>query len=190
MFGIFVETEFALIEWNVAGVVPVGDVDVVILQQGLHGAAQQRCEMAGHRRHQQQARLLRRILLLEMQQRAERRRVGDLLGHLQFPVADQHLVDAVRRAGIGQRGARDQLQRGGEPSEQPVGAALRNEVEIFQRRCGPVPPWSRQVHVVLIGLIHHRHHPIPPCRYCHAISKPKRSQIALQIGTSLAALDA
>jgi hypothetical protein len=28
--------------------------------------------------------------------------------------------------------------------------------------CCPRPPWRRQVHVVLVGLIHHRHHPDPP----------------------------
>ena len=168
------------VERNVARIVPVGDVDVVILQQGLHGAAQQRREMAGHRRHQQHPRLLRRIFLLEMQQRAERRRVGDFLGDLQFAVAHQHLVDAVGRARIGQRRARDQFQRRGEPPEQFVGDALRDEVEIFQRRRGPGPPWRRQVHVVLIGLIHHRHHPdSAPAACCHAISKPKRSQISL-----------
>jgi hypothetical protein len=38
---------------NVARVMPVGDVDVVVLQQRLHGAAQQGGEMPGHRRHQQ-----------------------------------------------------------------------------------------------------------------------------------------
>ena len=59
MLGIFVEAESAVIERNVARIVPVGDVDVVILQQGLHGAAQQRREMPGHRRHQQQPRLFR-----------------------------------------------------------------------------------------------------------------------------------
>ena len=148
---------------------PVGDVDVVVLQQGLHGAAQQRREMAGHRRHQQQPRLLRRILLLEMQQRTERGGVGDFLGHLHSVIADHHPVDAVGRAAIGEGGARDQLQRGGEPSEQPVRNALRHQIEIFQRRRGPGPPWRRQVHVVLIGLIHHRHHSDPPpsCAPCN-----------------------
>ena len=68
VLGIFVEAEPALIERNVAGVMPVGDVNVVILQQGFHRAAQQGGEVAGHRRHQQHARLLRRVLLLEMQQ--------------------------------------------------------------------------------------------------------------------------
>jgi len=52
--------------------------------------------------------------------------------------------------------------RGGEPPEQPVGNTLRHQVEIFQRVGCPRPPWRRQVHVVLIGLIHHRHHPDSP----------------------------
>src|SRR6202165_57542 len=97
-----------------------------------------------------------------MQQRAERRSKGDFLGHRQFLIAHQHLVDAVGRAGVGERGPGDQFQCGGEPSEQFVRDALRNEIEIFQRVCGSGPPWRRQVHVVLIGLIHHRHHPDPP----------------------------
>ena len=46
MLGIFVETEPALVERNVARIFPVGDVDVVILQQRLHRAAQQRREMS------------------------------------------------------------------------------------------------------------------------------------------------
>ena len=79
MLGVILQAEPAVAERNVARVVPVGDVDVVVLQQRLHGAAQQRREMAGHRGHQQQARLLRRIHLLEPQQRAERRRIGDFL---------------------------------------------------------------------------------------------------------------
>ena len=61
--GVVLQPEPALVGRNVARVVPVGDVDVVILQQRLHGAAQQRGEMAGHRRHQQQAGLLRRLRL-------------------------------------------------------------------------------------------------------------------------------
>ncbi len=59
VLGIFVEPEFALVERNVAGVMPVGNVNVVILQQGFDGAAQQRGEVAGHRRDQQHARLFR-----------------------------------------------------------------------------------------------------------------------------------
>jgi hypothetical protein len=107
MVGVILEPEPAVAARDVAGIVPVGDVDVVVLQQRLHGAAQQRREMAGHRRHQQQARLLRRVHLLEAQQRAERRRIGDFLDDLDLPVADHDAVDAIGRAGVGQRGARD-----------------------------------------------------------------------------------
>ena len=54
---IFVEAERAGGERHVAGVVPIGDVDVVVLQQGLDRVAQQRGEMARQRRHDQHARL-------------------------------------------------------------------------------------------------------------------------------------
>src|SRR5580698_1475742 len=39
---------------------------------------------------------------------------------------------------------------------------MRHQVEISQRLRRSDPPWRRQVHVVLIGLIHHRHHPDSP----------------------------
>jgi glutathione S-transferase len=147
---------------NVARIVPVGDIDVVILQQRFHRAAQQRRKVAGHWRHQQHARLRRRICLAEMQQRAERRREHDFLGHLQFLISNQHLVDAVSRARVGRRCPRDQLERCRKPAEQPVGDALRNEAEVFQRRRRARPPWRRQVHVVLIRLISHGHHAVLP----------------------------
>ena len=58
MGDIFVEAERPVGRLHVAGVVPVGDIDVVIGQQRMHGRAQQRGEMAGQRRHHQHARLL------------------------------------------------------------------------------------------------------------------------------------
>jgi hypothetical protein len=139
--GVVLQPEAAGMERNVARVMPVGDVDVVILQQRLHGAAQQRGEMAGHRRHQQHARLLGPVLLPEMQERAERGGEGDFLGDLQFLIADHHPVDAVGGPVIGEGGARDQFERCGEPPERPLGDTLRHQVEIFQRRPGPGPPW-------------------------------------------------
>ena len=76
----------------------------------------------GHRCHQEQQRLIRRVLLLEAQKRSERGRIDDLLGHLQFPVSDLHAVDAVGRAGGRVREERgDQFEHSrGEPSEQLV----------------------------------------------------------------------
>ena len=155
MVGVVLEPEAAGMKRNVARVMPVGDVDIVVLQQRLHGAAQQGGEMAGHRRHQQQPWLLRRILLLEVQERAERGGEGDFLGYLQLLIADQYPVDAVGRPMIGEGGARDQFERRGEPAKQSVGDALRHQIEVFQPRRGPGPPWRRQVHVVLVGLVHH-----------------------------------
>ena len=117
MVGVILQPEAAGMKRNVARIVPVGDVDVVVLQQRLHGAAQQGREMAGHRRHQQQPRLLGRILLLEMQQRAERGGEGDFLGYLELLIADQYPVDAIGRPVIGEGGARDQFERRGEPAK-------------------------------------------------------------------------
>ena len=73
---VVVEIEAAARERHHAGVDPFGDVDVVVRQERLDGAAQQRRVVAGHRRDDQQLRLraLRAVLerALEMQQAAER----------------------------------------------------------------------------------------------------------------------
>ncbi|MHC2576130.1 hypothetical protein ACVI1J_002156 [Bradyrhizobium diazoefficiens] len=169
MISVVVEPEAALAARNVARIVPVGDVDVVVLEQRLHGAAQQRREMAGHRRHQQHARLLGHALLLEVQQRAERGCVGDLLGDGDLTVAYHDAVDAVGRAMVGEGGARDQLQRRRQPADDLVRHALRHQIEELERRRGARAPRRRQVHLVLKGLIIHRHHteaptcPMVPC---------------------------
>ena len=51
--GVLVEAEGACGQRHVACVVPVGDVDIVVGQHGAHGVAQQRGEVARHRRHDQ-----------------------------------------------------------------------------------------------------------------------------------------
>ena len=88
MSDIFVEAEAAVRREGRRAVVPVGDVDVVLGQHGADGAAQQRREMARQRRDQQHARLLGVDVLLEMQERAERRDMRRLLAHLDLAVAD------------------------------------------------------------------------------------------------------
>ena len=67
------EAEAALAQWNVARVVPVGDVDVVFGQHGAHSATQQCRKVTGHGRDHQYTGLRhrRRSLLAEMQERAE-----------------------------------------------------------------------------------------------------------------------
>ena len=110
---------------DVAHVVPVGDVDVVLGQHGPHGAAQQRREMAGQRRDQQHARLRGVDVLLEMQQRAERRDMRGLLAHRDLAVADRDLVDAERRPLVGEAGARDQFIGRGQIAHACRGRACR-----------------------------------------------------------------
>ena len=72
---VVVEIEAALRNRHHARVDPLGDVDVVVGQEALDGAAQQRRVMPRHRRDDEQARLrtARQVLegALEMQQAAE-----------------------------------------------------------------------------------------------------------------------
>ena len=107
-----IEPEAALRQWNVPRVLPVGDVDVVLRQHHLHRAAQQRREMARHRRHQQHPRLHHRAFLAEMQQRAERRVVGCFLDDADMPVAHRHRGDPELRAQMRQPGIGKQRQAG------------------------------------------------------------------------------
>ena len=70
-----VQPERAVLEADVAGVVPVGDVDVVVGQQRADGVGEQGREVPGQRGDEQHARLRRRAVgqvLGEAQQRAER----------------------------------------------------------------------------------------------------------------------
>ena len=76
VIDIVVEIEAALGQRNHPGIGPIGDVDLMRRQKGFDGAAQQRRVVAGHRRHDQHARLRRaqrpRQLAIEIQQAAER----------------------------------------------------------------------------------------------------------------------
>ena len=141
MADIVVEAEAAVRGRHVARIVPVGDVDVVLGQHGAHGGAQQRREMAGQRRDQQHARLRLLDVLLEMQQRAERRDVGGLLGHRDLAVADRDAVDAVRRARVGQAGARDQLIGRGQVAQDMIveGVQPRRRYGEAGERTAPAP---------------------------------------------------
>ncbi len=70
--------------------------------------------MARQRGDQQDRRLRLLDVLLEVQERAERRDIGELLAHLHVAVADLDLIDAEGRPLVGEAGARDQLVGGGE----------------------------------------------------------------------------
>ncbi len=76
VIDVVVEIEAAFGQRHHARIGPVGDVDLMRRQEGLDRAAQQRRVVAGHRRHDQHARLRvaqrPRQLAVEMQQAAER----------------------------------------------------------------------------------------------------------------------
>ncbi len=114
VLDVFVEAEPALRARDVARIVPVGDEDVVIGEQRLHGGAQQRREMSRQRRHQEHAGLRGIDVLLEMQERSERSDARRLLMHRDFLVSHHHAVDAEGRPVVAQTCARDQLIGGGE----------------------------------------------------------------------------
>ena len=114
MIDIFVEAEPARGQRHVARIVPIGDVDIVVGQHGAHGRPQQCREVAGERRHHEDARLRRRDVLLEVQERAERRHMRRFLAHFDLAIADGDAVDGEWRTCVGQAGARDQLIDRGE----------------------------------------------------------------------------
>ena len=69
---VILDIELALADRNVAGIVPVGDIDLAIDDQAFHRGSQQRRIVARHRRHQQHlARALAPTRHVEMDQIAE-----------------------------------------------------------------------------------------------------------------------
>ncbi len=76
VIDVVVEIETAGCDGNHPGIGPVGDVDLMRRQKGFDRAAQQRRVMAGHRRHDQHARLRRTQrpgqFTIEIQQATER----------------------------------------------------------------------------------------------------------------------
>ena len=79
--GIVLQPEAARVELDVARIDPVGEIDLMVAQHRPQRAAQQRGEMAGHRRHQQHLRIVGAALLRKMQQLAERRAHRAVLRH-------------------------------------------------------------------------------------------------------------
>ncbi len=94
---IIVIAETAGRQADVAGIVPVGDVDVMVAQQGRDGVAQQRGEMAGHGRNHQHLCLRKLRVLAEAQQIAEGPRQRHLLRDRHIAIAMADGVDLVGR---------------------------------------------------------------------------------------------
>ena len=121
--------------------------------------------MARQRRDQQHARLLGVDVLLEMQQRAERRDMRGLLAHLDLAVADGDVGDAERRAVVGQARARDQLIGGGQIAHDAV--AGHPDAGVAERAGRHARERSDRAHHVGMGLIGRVQHSKSP-----AVSQP------------------
>jgi hypothetical protein len=117
VIDVVVEIEPAVGERHHARIDPFGDVDVVIGQERVDRAAQQRRVMAGHRRDDQQLRLrpLRRVLerALEMQQPTERPLPFGHDVHWGALAAHQGGVDAPVGLAVAARGALEEFERRG-----------------------------------------------------------------------------
>jgi hypothetical protein len=102
---VVVEMERACFGRHHARVDPVGDVDLVILQQRAHGVAQQRGVVAGQRRDDEHGRIVLQLLqcfdlvavALEADQVAERLGQRHLLDDRHGVAMRLHLVDVERR---------------------------------------------------------------------------------------------
>jgi hypothetical protein len=127
--------------------VPIGDVDVVLGEQHFDGVAQERGEMARHRRDQEHARLHLLDVLPEVQKRAEGGDEGCLFGDGDLFVADRDAVHLVARAVMRQPEARDHLQGGDRvPAHELAGKVLPRALQHVERRVGEEP--QRRHHIV------------------------------------------
>ena len=176
MIDIFIDAEAARDQRNVAGIVPVGDVNVVIGQHGAHRRPQQRGEVAGQRRYQQHARLCRRHIFFEVKQRAERRLVRGFLAHFDLAVADVNRADAKGRPGVGQSHPRHQLVSRGQIAD---GGIFGDERLTAGGERHGRPRFHRRYNVG-VGLIGEIQHPLPTgavgCLATAHLRPPKRGE--------------
>ena len=91
---IFLEAEAPLHERDLARILPVGDVDIVVLQHGLHRVAQECREVTGKGSDDQHFRLWRVDVLAEMEHAAKREIEHCLLDNKRLAILDNHGRDA------------------------------------------------------------------------------------------------
>ena len=157
---IVVIAERACLQRDVAGIVPVGDVDVVVAQQRRHRVAQQRREMARHRRHDQHLGLRRVAVLAEAKQAAEGEGEHHLLGHRHVAIALAHALDVVGRAFMGQARPRHHLVSRRRRAPVYRLAAHRPRADRRQGGLRQHPGRIQQIRLGLIGEIEHRDAPL------------------------------
>ncbi|EWS62758.1 hypothetical protein Y695_04010 [Hydrogenophaga sp. T4] len=140
---------------DIARVVPVGDVDVVVLQQGARGFAQQRGEVARERRGEQDSGLFRQagVVLAKAQQGAEGQGEHGLFNHRDLGFAHRHRMDVVRRARMREPQARQHIAGGGHLAHHRALGLL--DPERCAQMLGSQTQRRHQVGLELVGLIQH-----------------------------------
>ena len=144
---VIVEIEAAFRQRHHARVDPIGDVDVVVGQERLDRAAQQRGEVARHRRDDQQPRLrpARRVLehALEMKEPAERPLPHRRDLHRHALAADQRRRDAPFRPAVAARRALEQFA--GRGDRFAVGGEGERIDRVLEEQPGGVGPGARRI---------------------------------------------
>jgi hypothetical protein len=166
---VLVETEGTRGDGDVARIDPVGDPHVVVGEQAPYRLAQQRRVVAGERREDEHARLLRGALAHEVQQAAKGLfRLVDL-AHAQLALAHPNPVDAERRPVVALGEPRHQVERGGNVAaagkvgERAVGVAVD-----LVAGAGEEPPRLECRALPVVQLIKHRLQGMAPSLCCNA----------------------
>ena len=113
MFDIFIETEAPGFNRHIARIMPVRNVDIMILQQRFRRVAQQGGKMARHGRDEQNLGLRAIRILLEMDQAGERRCQDGLIRDANELVADRDVVDHISGAFMGGARIAEHIERRG-----------------------------------------------------------------------------
>ena len=116
---IIVQIEAARFHGHILRVAPVGDIDVMAGQHALHRAAQKRREMAGHRRHDQEARLALNAFLNEVLELTEGFARRDLFLHDHGLAVDFDRFDAESRLAARAGSMREHIERRGDDRAGP-----------------------------------------------------------------------
>jgi hypothetical protein len=115
VLGIVLKREAAVLELDVTGIGPVGDVHLVVAQQSADRAAQERGEMPRHGRDQKDLGVVLAALLAKVKQLAERRPQDPALFDGYGLAIDLDAVDGIVGARVCKAGERDQFVIGAHP---------------------------------------------------------------------------
>ena len=153
---VVVDAEPAGFERHVAGVDPVGDVDVVIAKQRLASLRQKRREMPRQRRDDQDFRLRRVDVLAKVQKLPERQAQRNFLGDRHVAISDPHLRDAELRPRVGQLEARNHLESGSKMLLYGIDGRQKPMLDRGLRVSCGLSQRSKEVVLKLVGLVEHR----------------------------------